>query len=277
MLFSKSFKTNLLLLSALGFGMGAIVPLPSDAISFPSSTPSSGAPPRTASGAPRRSGYCEPPQPRDLNGDGVIDKLTPMTAITPTNNTISSFDKNPTFFIYLPESPANTAVISVYEKLDGSPEKEVYFNDTLTVPRSIENGPRIAAYTLSDFALKPGRTYKWSFSLSCENEEHGLLQIATIGHVEGIISCQNGCSIESKVPDLNQLTDEEVMQTALSYAKQGFWDETVSLTAQLRQSNPEQWLELLDSQGLACFAEVPFSDESDVDFTIEDDPQCFVD
>lgn len=275
MLFSKSFKTSLLLLSALGFGMGAIAPLPSTAVSFPSSTPSSGAPPRTASGAPRRSGYCEPPLPRDLDNDGVVDKFTPMTAITPTNNIISSLDNNPTFFIYLPQSPANSVEIVVYEQIEGSPEKQVYLNDTLTVPSSISNGPRIVAYTLSDFSLKPGRNYKWSISLFCEDYESW--QFAQISHVEGVISCQTGCSALETVSNSEQLTTEEIIKTAHSYAEQGFWDDTAYLVAQLRKSNPEQWSELLESQGLACFSDVPFADESDADFTIEDDPQCFVD
>ncbi|MGB0564733.1 MAG: DUF928 domain-containing protein [Spirulinaceae cyanobacterium] len=270
----SQFKQHLLTLAAVGFGLGTLAPLPVAAVGFPSSTPSGGAPPRTASGAPRRSEYCAPPLNRDLDNDGVVDELTPMTVLAPTSNVISSADDRLTLFVYLPASPANTIEIGLFKQLEGNREKQVYYNDTLKVPPAVRQGPRIAAYTLNDISLEPGATYIWSLSLICEDSE--TWQFAQIGHMEGMVSCEAGCIADQTAHLSATTTGQDLLQTAQRYAEQALWDDTVYLTAQLRNTDPAQWQALLESQGLGCFANVPFASD-DSDFAIADDPQCFVD
>lgn len=282
MFFTKPLQISLLFLSALGLGMGTIAPLPSNAVSFPSSTPSSGAPPRTSSGAPQR-GRCPIAFHEDLDDDGVLEPLTRMTAIVPTNNTINLGSSTLTLMVYMPKNEATSAELAieeVYEEevqgVDGQIRirrkyKEVYTNSTLAIPEDVKNGPRIVTYDLSNLNLKPNTTYQWFLYLNCYDALNAL------DSVSGVLSCQNNCRVERDVTDPQHLSASELVQQAQDYANQGLWSETVHLTAHLRQFDPTQWTTLLKSQELGCLANVPFAGDQKTEFTVDDDPQCFLD
>lgn len=274
--FQQHLKTSFLILSALGFGLGSI--LPAAAVSFPRSTPSPGAPSRTASGAPKRN-TCKVENSYDLNGDGVREKLTPMTALAPADNTISSAGSILSIFVYIPQNKVENIEIEVSEILDVvNPTtgevypsyKEVYLNGTVSVPERTQDSPRIASFRLDDLGLQKGKKYEWTLSLMCND--------ASVDAVIGRIDCTQGCSENLRIDDLDKLSStSQILAAAQSYASQGFWNETVYLTAKLRDSAPEQWSELLRSQGLDCLIDIPSSQDSRADFSIENDPQCFVD
>lgn len=290
--FNQPLRTIPVLLSILGMGISAIAPLPSQAVSFPGSTPSGGAPPRTASGAPRRS-ECKVVEKADLNNDGDAETwLTPMTAIVPVTDTVQTAHAHPIFFVYMPQNTATSAQIVVEEKVgvvaldtDGKPilnengnpkvryeRKEVYVNNTLSIPNSVtDDGPRIVAYKLNDLELEPGRTYEWSFALLCGNPE------PFTDALWGEITCIQSCSTDTNISGVQNLNESELTQAAQDYAARELWIETLSLTAQLRPFDQKQWSELLESQSLGCLANTPFADDSGANFTVQDDPKCFVD
>ncbi|MEM8639550.1 MAG: DUF928 domain-containing protein [Cyanobacteria bacterium P01_G01_bin.54] len=282
----RPLKSGLLFLSALGFGLGAIAPLPTQAVSFPSSTPSSGAPPRTASGAPQRN-ECSVTDFIDQDGDGIAEQpLTPMTALVPTNNIIKTpTGSHLTFFVYLPHNTATSAEIAIDEveavtvtdvngvsqviEYQFKGEESIYLNETLPIPDSVTVGPRIVAYELNNLNLQAGKTYQWSLSLNCGGQPF-------IPAVGGIIDCQQGCNANVQMPGLTGLNASELLQLSQSAAAKGLWTQTLRSTAQLRQFDPTQWAELLQSQGLGCIASVPFANNPQAEFTVNDDPHCFV-
>lgn len=278
--FYKQLRTISLTIGCLSFGTTALVPLPSGAVGFPETSPSDGAPSRTASGSPRRTtdalNNCVTVM-GDRDGDQVREELTPMTVIAPADNVITSSDSQISLTVYIPRTEADVAEVFVY-KQSSEPEgaeKEIY-QEQLAVTPSLRNGSRIVTYTLPDLQLEPGHKYSWTLQLWCDYHSNNFVA-PPHAFVSGTIDCTVGCDEQAQVPDPQQLTATQLVQTAQDYATQRFWDETLQLVAVLRESQPRQWQELLASQGLGCFAQVPFADDATVDFTIEDDPQCLPD
>lgn len=261
--FYQQLRTSTLFLSALGFSLSAIAPL--GAVETPETTPGSdGSQPRTASGAPKRTivtGQQCISEFADLNGNGESERLTPMTVLAPTNNIISTSTTDPTLFIYIPQTVAEQAELVVDELIPTndteSPFKyrEVLYEEALPIPTSTTLGPRIVQYQFQDVYLEPGKTYAWNLNLLCDNA------IPHNGSLAGHIICTEDCTI----------ADHASEQQPPS------WNEVLHFNAQQRGVNPEDWHTLLESQGLGCFKDVPFADEINVDYTVEDDPQCFVD
>ncbi|NEO82840.1 MAG: DUF928 domain-containing protein [Spirulina sp. SIO3F2] len=227
----------------------------------PDSSPSDGAPSRTASGAPKRSAGACVISRFDRNGDGKLDALTPMTVLAPQDNTTTTLDPHPTLFIYLPQTAADTAELVIDELIPrNDPDQrysyhEILFQDNLPVPATAATGPRIARYQIEEVRLEPGKVYHWQFSVLCNGST------PENGTVEGLITCENGCTASIGNPDPDVL----------------FWNEEIRTTAQDRKANPDTWHELLESQGLKCFEDVPFADDLNATYTLDNDPQCFVD
>ncbi|MEM8639552.1 MAG: DUF928 domain-containing protein [Cyanobacteria bacterium P01_G01_bin.54] len=253
---------SLLALGTLGFASATLLPLSGQAVDTPSSSPSGGAPSRTASGAPKRTvstHQCALTSESDLNRDGQQDKLTPVTVLSPQGNVTTTLNPQPTLLVYLPQMRGAQAELLVDERLSNddpnrSPRyHEVLFVEDLPVPETAAAGPRIAQYQMPAGVLESGKSYAWTLNIFCRNNNAQYL--AT---VEGLISCEAGCAA-----------------SALGIEQP--WNETLLATAQDRATRPEAWQRLLDSQGLGCFKNVPFADEVGVTFTVEDDPQCFVD
>lgn len=287
-----SLRWTALLLGIVGMGSGAIAPPASQAVNFPSSTPSEGAPPRTASGAPRRNA-CTVTQYADRDQDGSAETaLSPMTMILPFGNVIKTADSQLTFVVYLPQNTALSAQLEIEAQqpvfvLDnngnpvlneqGQPQitryetTPIYLNNTLPIPGSVkENGPRLVTYHINDLDLEPGITYIGRFGLLCGTETPFL----SLNDFE--------LQFELHPIGLDPLTlftadPSQLVSMAQNYAKRGFWDETIQLTTQLRQAQPDQWQALLESQGLGCLATVPFANDAVDNFTIDQDPLCFVD
>ncbi|MGB0564732.1 MAG: DUF928 domain-containing protein [Spirulinaceae cyanobacterium] len=252
---------SLLALGSLGFASTALLPLPVQAVDTPSSSPSGGAPSRTASGAPKRTiPSCFLASTFDLNHDGEAEALTPATVLSPEGNVTTTLDPQPTLFVYLPQTSGTQAELTVDERIPtGNADKpydyeEVLFVDELPIPATTATGPRIVQYQIPEGVLEPDKSYIWSLSLLCK----GSSISPPIATVEGLISCEVGC-------------------TATALGTEQPWNETLLATAQDRAARPEDWQRLLESQGLGCFRDVPFADEVEATFTLQDDPQCFVD
>ena len=186
-----------------------------------------GAPARTAGGGVR--------------GENCVEQgATPLTALMPGNNVGTTVAANPTLFVYVPKTNAKEAEFSVLD----AQGKDVYLE---TVKLTGEAG--VVKVSMPESAdLKTGKDYTWSFSIVCNAQERsgdiyvrGLLQRTEL-------SADLKSELE-KAPPLEQ---------AKIYAKAQVWNETLALLAELRNSNPKEWEQLLKSVGLEAIAEAPF-------------------
>lgn len=260
------------------------------AVDFPTATPGGGgAPQRTAGGAPRRGSEAEcVAKFADLNGDGELEPLTPLTALMPASNIGTSLSPDPTLSFFIPRTRAAAAEIVVQKRIPVTTTagttryryEEVYFDDALPIPPSLADGPRIVSYTLGDANLEPGAVYEWSLAILCEGS------VGNEEVVSGLLSCSEadgsplGCSTTATIPDPTTLAPAALEANANRFAANAYWNEALAFTAQLRPVDRQQWTSLLESQGLGCLADVPFVGEAIAPNSPQAqpfwDPQCFV-
>ncbi|MGB0563505.1 MAG: DUF928 domain-containing protein [Spirulinaceae cyanobacterium] len=274
---SKIFKTIRLHLTGLTLSGVVFLPFPSQAVEFPASPAGGFAPHRSAAAAPKRCIHDCITESYDFNDNGQLDqdeRVTPVTVIAPEGNVITSGDGTLRLVVYMPELRTTFAEVIVDRRIPvpGTENKfryqEVYFNDAIALPPDLQAGPRLVSLTIDDLQLEPGETYVWSLSFGCGENDWA----SVYSTVEGLVTVSDE---NAAFPDGVGLNTSMLVQTAQRYADRQLWSETLHLTAQLRQSRPDVWANLLESQGLGCFKDVPFAGE-DTDFTIEDDPRCFV-
>lgn len=203
--------------------------------------PKRGAPRSTAGGASR--GSC-------LRSSQQLTNK-PLTAIVPRTRLGLTFAERPSVFVYVPQSPAQSAgflLLSnddtevVYETIFALPPKAgvVRFDLPATAP-----------------ALEVGKQYHWFVTTLCDATS-GLSGSPT---VEGWL--------ERSAPDA-ALT--KALQKTLPgnrpnlYAEAGIWHETLATLADLQQKYPQNtklltdWRETLQSVGLATVATEPILD-----------------
>ena len=186
-----------------------------------------GAPERTAGGGVR--------------GDSCVEQeATPLTALMPVNNVGTTVSANPTLFVYVPKTNTKEAEFSVLDDRG----KDVYLEK---VQLTGEAGV-VKVSMPESAALKTGKDYTWSFSIVCNAQERsgdifvrGLLQRTEL-------SADLKSELEKAAP----------LEQAKIYARAKVWNETLALVAQLRNSNPEEWEQLLKSVGLEAIAQAPF-------------------
>lgn len=186
-----------------------------------------GAPPRTAGGGTRG--------PSCIQGGS-----TPLTALMPSNNVGITVAANPTFFWYVPQTIAQSAKFVVVDDQN----KLVYQTnlDLTGTPGIVQK--RLPPTT----SLKVGKTYHWSFTLNC-NPQNPTTQVE--GWVERT----------ALAPDLKtELQQASPLEQAKIYAEAGIWQETLTILASLRHSQPQEWEELIQSVGLdSAIATAPFA------------------
>ncbi len=197
------------------------------AIEFPAG-PSRGATGRTSGGGTR--------------GDScVLDKTMELTALMPGDNVGTTVATEPTLFVYVPQNTAESAELVVIDE-EGNP---VYSN---TFEISNTNG--IVKVNLPKNAgLSQGQEYIWQFALVCDSNDR-----AADKYVQGTLKPVELTS------DLQQkLQGASPLEQAQLYAQAGIWNETLITLAALRNSNPKEWEELLNSVGLKDISVEPFA------------------
>jgi hypothetical protein len=211
---------------------------PPSKISLKFKVPKRGAPISTAGGASR--GSCStakksPSQPA-------------LTALKPSTRLGLTVAERPSFFVYVPQSPAQTAGFLLLSDND----TEVVYETTFALPPTAS----VVRFNLPDDApiLQVGKQYHWYITTVC-NTTTGLSGSPT---VEGWV--------ERTVPDV-KLT--KALQKTLPgnrpnlYAEAGIWHETLATLADLQQQYPQNtkflqdWREVLQSVGLDAVAAAP--------------------
>jgi len=149
---------------------------------------------------------------------------------------------NPTFFVYIPKSQAEKGDFVL---VDGK-GKDVYVS-TIDLP----NQSSIISIPIpKTVSLAVGQAYQWQFSINCsiENEEVSNYVKAKIKRTALTPSFKRS---------LNQAKSD--LEKAKVYAQANIWQDTLMMAAQLRDSSPKEWQELLTSVGLEKINSVPFA------------------
>jgi Domain of Unknown Function (DUF928) len=182
-----------------------------------------GAPARTTGGASRSTPCTRQP--------GKI----PLTALTPKNNISKTLAANPSIYIYVPALTNKTALFRAIDK----ETEEVVYSDTIALP----NRSGILKLTLPEtVVLQPDRTYEWAFFVLCNPEDPTA--------DEGIQGWLERTEIAPEQQAKIEAAQQQLLTQAQLYAEFGLWNETLAILAQLRDSNPTEWTELLESVGL---------------------------
>lgn len=191
--------------------------------------PDRGAPSETVGGATR--GSC-------------LQEELPLTALTPTTTLGLTTVGHPTFFWYVPSTPAEQAEILIRDKAG---------NDVYRTTVDLPDQPGIVSWTLPDRApdLEIGQRYRWLFAIIC-NADDRLQDVFVSAGIERI------------APDpilQTQLRQAVVTDYPQIYAEAGIWHDALMSRAASLQTNPEDeavladWKELLTSAGLEQIAD----------------------
>ncbi len=194
-----------------------------------------GSPGTTDGGAAR--GKC----PQD-----VSVKTTSLTALIPDNHPALTVAAHPTFLVYVPQTTASSAELTVVEGTD---------NGIYQTRVALTGHPGVVSISLPDSepALEIGKHYQWKFAVICNPEDRLNDDLVVSGWIQ---------RIDPKLPSLEGLNPLE--RTSV-YASKGIWYEAVNTLAQLRRENPQdltitsKWEELLKSTGLGNIASEPIN------------------
>lgn len=199
--------------------------------------PNRGAPASTTGGA-TRGGVCTP-------GNKVLMPLMPQQRLGLT------FSDRPSFFLYVPPSPNQTAEFLLL----GNDDTEVIYQSTFSLPTK----PGIVRFDLPTDApaLQVGKQYHWYVTLICDAAKGPSGNPSVEGWIERT----------TPSPKLAKAikTTKPANRPAL-YAEAGVWHETVTSLADLRRRTPNDpkllsaWKELMKSVGLDSVAAEPLFD-----------------
>ncbi|UBF23759.1 DUF928 domain-containing protein [Kovacikia minuta CCNUW1] len=199
--------------------------------------PNRGAPSSTTGGA-TRGGVCSA-------GNKALLPLVPQQQVGLT------FSDRPSFFLYMPPSPNQTAEFLLL----GNDDTEVVYQTTFSLPTKAG----IVRFDLPTDApaLQVGKQYHWYVTLICDTAKGPSGNPSVEGWVERTEpSSQLAKAIKAAKP---------ANRPAL-YAEAGVWHETVTTLADLRRRDPNNpkllgdWKELMKSVGLDSVAAEPLFD-----------------
>lgn len=176
-------------------------------------------------------------------GGGCISQseLPMATALLPSSNVGLTSAENPTLFVNLPSTSAESAEFILFD----STNKEVYFT-TLALPST----PGVVSFTLpkdnnGKSLLEAGKRYHWFFTVICDSIDRGN-KIEIVGEIERQpLTTSSG----------NQLQPRASRNLLSLYSENGIWYDAVATLAELRQANPNDaelmtdWKTLLQSVG----------------------------
>ena len=142
---------------------------------------------------------------------------------------------NPTLFWYLPQTKAKSAQFVLRDQNNAG--EEVY-NQIFDLP---EAAGVIQLKLPENVTLEPNRAYLWKLALICEPKDRNKDEMVwgTLQLKELTLEQQN--KLEQVV---NPIAEAQL------YAKFYLWNETITRVAQLRDSDPEIWQDLLKSVGI---------------------------
>lgn len=165
---------------------------------------------------------------------GCVQGKLPIKALTPSNdNDIKTVSNQPQFFVYIPPTQAKFAQFILREE-NG---KDLDMQEI-----SITENDRIIQINVSNKVnLETDKKYIWEVSLICNP-----MFINTSNHTKGMIE-----RVSLNEDAKKQLSrNSETLKRAEIFANEGVWQDTLSLVATMKESQPQEWNQLLISVGL---------------------------
>jgi hypothetical protein len=203
---------------------------------FPSSSPEKTSQnPQSSVGAATRIGRI----------DRCVEETKSLTALMPKNqnNYAKTISAQPIFFIYVPQTIAESAEFIIVDQTG----KEI---DHQKITLKQKEGIRKITLS-SEKELEIGQQYDWQFAIKCNS----FIIISEIGKIERV----------NLNPEIKSQLDKTVdaLSQARIYANEFIWQETLTSLISVRDSQPEEWRELLESVGLQDFTNQPLIDVTD--------------
>ncbi len=211
-------------------------------VSIKFNAPRKKAPPVTAGGATR--GFC-----------AVNENAKSIASLTPkdkegTDEVALTLSNRPSFFFYLPSSPARTAEFLLLTDDDST----IVYQQTFPLPERAG----VVEYQLPADApsLEVGKQYHWFITLGCDT----AMGASGNPTVEGWIERTEAPSALVKA-----LQKADSGTYATLYAESGIWHETLAFLANERRKAPTSsrsladWRDLLKSVGLERIANEPLA------------------
>ena len=204
--------------------------------------PESEQPEDTESAASRQSGQCFQDLLESRQTDSLNDS-TKLIPIVPDNNFALTISDRPNFWVYLPETSAQQAILSI---------KEEGVNPHWQQSINLTGEAGITGITLSDDApaLEIGKNYQWAVILVCGNRPNPNDPVVTswIKRVD-----------ESLVNKGANYSNE--LDKAADYARQGVWYDALNILVAQKNASVDNWHDLwiqyLQSGGLENIANEP--------------------
>lgn len=200
---------------------------------------------------PPRRGTAPPSAGGATRGETCLKGSKQLTSLMPQARIGLTYSSNPTFYWFVPPSPATAAKFLLLSNDDAT----VVYETTLSLPSQ----PGVISFTLpSTTGLEVGKQYHWYLVVRCGETDQGA-NPSVEGWVERITP-------ESEVSI--QLEKATPAERAKLYADNGIWYEAVTTLAELRRTRPDDtiaiagWTELLKSVGLDAIAAEPLSDRN---------------
>lgn len=173
-----------------------------------------------------------------------------LVALIPDTNLGLTAEKYPTFFWFVPPTPARTAEFV----LSNEKKQEVY-----KTTFAITGSPGVISVALPASATLPplelNKNYSWTFSLICDSSDASAVDFVQ-GWVQRI-------ALSSTVE--NQLAQAAPRDRPAIYAGAGIWNDTLKSLSELRRANPRDraltndWETVLKSVGLDIVAKAPLA------------------
>lgn len=189
-------------------------------------------PPEEDIGAPQRTGGGGQ---RGIPNIPCVTGNIRLTALTPTNNLITTISPNPRLFWYIPPTTAQSADFLLLEEQN----QEIYYT---RIP--LTHRPGIVELKLPDhISLARGKRYLWTFALVCNPDDRSQDHFAR-GWIQRQ-PMQTGIAPPEELETLlDQLVNEpegikkRLQDEASNYAQERIWAETLMILARLYQQFP---------------------------------------
>jgi len=206
-------------------------------VSLKFNAPKKKAPPSTAGGATR--GFC-----------AIAESEKVATPLIPKDEIGLTLAARPSFFFFVPSSPAKTAEFLLLSDDD----TEIVYQHTFKLP----NRAGVVEFALPEDApeLEVGKQYHWFITLGCDT----AMGASGNPTVEGWIE-----RTEAPSKLVQALQKATIGSYPTVYAESGIWYETLSSLASQRRQSPNstrpqaEWRDLLKSVGLESIASEPLA------------------
>lgn len=178
-----------------------------------------------------------------------VETGQPPTPVTPTTDPQLTTTAYPSFFVYVPQ---NSAQALEFVLQDNTSNQELY--KTTLKPNKQSGVVRVNFPNNANLpSLQNGKEYTWSFSVVCDTQNRDK-DIEVTSSIQRIQTDPNlAIQLQKALP----------RERAALYATSGIWQDTLTIIADLRRTNPNDlgvktdWEDLLKSVGLEKIAQAP--------------------